>query len=84
MRTTDEAELIITGILILLGLEERRFAVLTRTKQTGEVNVVAMDPDADRVLIDNEDKIWEASAKAGSAFTLKYVEGFPVLINRHG
>lgn len=80
--TADEAKLIITGILALLGLDETRVAVARR--RNGSVSVMGLDAEADQALVDNQDSIWEASAKAGSAFILNFDLGLPHLTNHAG
>lgn len=81
-RTAAEATLIVDGILILLGLGDEQYA--TATRKDGSVTVVGLDDAADAVLVTNADRIWEISAKAGSAFRLETVKGFPTLTNRAG
>ena len=82
IRTADEAKLIVTGALILLGLDEIRFSVAAR--RNGSVSVMGLDAGADEFLKDNADEIWEATAKAGCAFTLNYDLGLPHLTNYSG
>lgn len=81
-RTATEAELIIVGILALIGLEETQYSVATR--RGGSLTVVGLDEEADQLFRDNADDIWEASAKADSSFILETVKGFPILTNRVG
>lgn len=82
IRTAAEAKLIITGILALVGLEETQYSVAGRAD--GSLTVVGLDEDADQTFISKCDQIWEASAKAGSAFVLDSIQGFPALTNRVG
>lgn len=73
---------IIRTAMTCLGLDENDYA--TATRWDGSVSLVGLTIDMDNALVINEDKIWEATAKAGSAFVLAYVHGFPTLTNRHG
>lgn len=80
--TAPIATLIIRTAMTCLGLDENDYA--TATRRDGSVSLVGLNDQADSTIVANEAKIWEATAKAGSAFVLAYAHGFPVLSNRHG
>lgn len=80
--TAPVAAQIIRTAMTCLGMDENDYAVTTRWD--GSVSLVGLTIDMDHALVINEDKIWEATAKAGSAFVLVHQGGFPVLTNRHG
>lgn len=80
--TAPLATQIISTIMSLLGEDEADFA--TATRRDDSVTLVGLTDETDAVLRASEDKIWEASAKAGSPFIPEMIKGFPTLTNRVG